>query len=105
MIVQCLARSIIEFACDGVQLGLAVHRQIGSFREVLAQQTVRVLVRAALPGAVRIAEVDVSGREVVQALVVSAVIIVVDEVGDRALQIAWQGAVTLTPGADLVWYQ
>jgi len=60
MIVQCLARSIIEFACDGVQLGLAVHRQIGSFREVLAQQTVRVLVRAALPGAVRIAEVVVN---------------------------------------------
>ena len=49
MIVQCLARSIIKFPRDGVQLGLAVQGQISAFREVLAQQTVRILVRAALP--------------------------------------------------------
>ena len=59
MIVQCFARSIVEFSSNGVELGLAVHRQIGAFREVLAQQTVGILVRATLPWAVRIAEVDV----------------------------------------------
>src|SRR5207245_9504318 len=32
--------------------------QVGVFRQVLAQQAVRVLVRAALPGAARVAEVD-----------------------------------------------
>ena len=36
-----------------------MRREVGSFREVLAQQTVGVLVRAALPGAMGIAEVDV----------------------------------------------
>ena len=35
-----------------------MHAEIGAFREVLAQQPVGVLVRAALPGAVGIAEVD-----------------------------------------------
>ena len=32
--------------------------EVGALREVLAQQPVGVLVRAALPGAVRVAEVD-----------------------------------------------
>src|ERR1039458_7696480 len=32
--------------------------EVGSFREVLAQKSVGVLVRAALPGTLRVAEVD-----------------------------------------------
>src|SRR3954468_24515399 len=35
-----------------------MHAEVGALREVLAQQPVGVLVRAALPGAVGIAEVD-----------------------------------------------
>jgi hypothetical protein len=34
-----------------VAVGLAMRTQIGAFRQVLAQQTVGVLVAAALPGA------------------------------------------------------
>ena len=38
--------------------------EVGALREVLAKQTVRVLVRAALPRAVRVTEVDVeAGRD------------------------------------------
>ncbi len=36
------------------------------------------------------AEVDVGGREIVQALVVAPVIVVLDEVGDGAFEITWQ---------------
>ena len=36
----------------------AVHGQVGALRHVLAKQAVGVLVRAPLPGAVRVAEVD-----------------------------------------------
>lgn len=35
-----------------------MHRQVGAFREVLADESVRVLVGSSLPRAVRIAEVD-----------------------------------------------
>jgi uncharacterized protein with GYD domain len=38
-------------------MGLRVHRQIGSLRKVLSQQTIGVLVRPPLPRALRIAEV------------------------------------------------
>jgi len=39
-----------------------VRAQVGALREVLAQQPVGVLVRAALPRAVRVAEVDRHAR-------------------------------------------
>lgn len=49
----------VQAVGDGVQIGLTVHGKIGALGEVLAQQAVGVLAGAALPGAVRIAEVDV----------------------------------------------
>ena len=37
-------------------MGLRMHRQVGAFRKVLSQQTIGVLIRAALPRALRVAE-------------------------------------------------
>jgi hypothetical protein len=55
---QGLSRSPVEFVGDGVEVGLGVNRQVCGLGEVLAQQPVGVLIRAPLPGAVRITEVD-----------------------------------------------
>jgi uncharacterized caspase-like protein len=42
----------------------AVHRQVGALRKVLSQQTIGILVRPALPRALRIAKIDVDfGRQ------------------------------------------
>ena len=57
--VQSFSRALVELASHLVEVGLGVAGQVGFLREVLAQQTVGVLVGAALPGALRIAEVDV----------------------------------------------
>lgn len=48
----------VELQGDGVELVLGEGGQVGALGEVLSQQAVGVLVRAALPGAVRVAEVD-----------------------------------------------
>jgi len=48
----------VEGSSDGGELVCAVLAEVGALREPLAQQAVGVLVRAALPGAVRVAEVD-----------------------------------------------
>jgi len=57
--MQRLSGSLIEFTCDCIEMLLAMHREVGTFWEVLAQKSVGVLVGAALPRAVRIAEVDI----------------------------------------------
>ena len=56
------AGSVVEFGGDVVEVLGAVHGQVGALGEVLAQQPVGVLVGAALPGRVRVAEVDRAGR-------------------------------------------
>ena len=55
---QCLTGPAVEGDGDPVEVFLAVAAQAGAFGEVLAQQAVGVLVGAALPGAVGVAEVD-----------------------------------------------
>src|ERR1019366_5358702 len=57
--LQGLTRSFIELTRHFVQIGLRVHRQVGSLRKVLSQQTVGVLIGTALPRTLRIAEVNV----------------------------------------------
>src|ERR671938_525398 len=53
------AGAAVELIGDGVEFGLADGGEVGAaFREVLAEQAVGVFVAAALPGAVRVAEVD-----------------------------------------------
>src|SRR6202041_3735438 len=52
----------VEGGGHGCNLVGAVHAEIGPFGEVLAEQSVSVLVGAALPWAVRIAEIDSHAR-------------------------------------------
>ncbi len=57
--VQSFPRALIALPCHLVEVGLGVEGQVGFLGEVLSQQTVGVFVGAVLPGALRIAEVDV----------------------------------------------
>src|SRR5258705_1065403 len=57
--LQGLTGSFVELTSHFVQIGLRVHRQVGALREVLSQQAIGVLVRPALPRALRIAKIDV----------------------------------------------
>jgi hypothetical protein len=62
--LQGLTWSFVELTSHFVQIGLRVHRQIGALWKVLSQQAVGVLIRAALPRALRIAKIDVDvGRQ------------------------------------------
>src|SRR3954453_22370068 len=55
---QGLSRPAVEGCSHRGKVVRAVHAEVGALWKVLAQQPVGVLVRAALPGAVGIAEVD-----------------------------------------------
>jgi hypothetical protein len=54
----CGAWSVVQADCDDVEVGLGVNRKIGGLEQLLAQQPVGVLAASSLPGAVRVAEVD-----------------------------------------------
>ena len=56
-VVQCLAGPVVGFRGDCVGVFLGVSGRVGPLGEVLAQQAVGVLVGAALPEAVGVAEV------------------------------------------------
>ena len=55
---ESLPGATVESGGNRIKVITRVPGQVGAFRKVLPQQTVGVLVRAALPGAVRVAEVD-----------------------------------------------
>src|SRR3954452_22658765 len=55
---QGLSRPAVEGCSQRGKVVGAVPAEVGALREVLSQQPVCVLVRAALPRAVRVAEVD-----------------------------------------------
>src|SRR6267154_5147017 len=57
--LQGLTWSLVELTSHFVQIGLRMHRQVGALRKVLSQQTIGVLIRAALPRALRIAKINV----------------------------------------------
>ena len=57
--LQGLSWPFVELTGHFVQMGLRVHRQVGSLGKILSQQTVGVLIGSALPWALRITEVDV----------------------------------------------
>src|SRR3954469_6981371 len=59
---QGLSRSAVEGDRHGCKVLGAVHAEVGALWKVLPQQPVGVLFRAALPGAVRVAEVDRHAR-------------------------------------------
>src|SRR5712691_8146480 len=56
---QGLAGPLVELARHFVQVSLRVHRQVGSLRKILSQQTIGVLIGTALPRTLRIAEVNI----------------------------------------------
>src|SRR5438046_4355149 len=62
--LQGLTWSFVELARHFVQMNLRVHRQVGALWKVLSQQAIGVLVRPALPRALRIAKiyVDLGGQ-------------------------------------------
>src|SRR4029450_11766331 len=61
---QRLPVPFVELTRNFVQMGLRVHRQVGSLRKILSQQAIGVLIGTALPRTLRIAEVNVDvGRE------------------------------------------
>src|SRR3954454_7540477 len=60
--IKSLARAAVQLHGDGVEVFLAKARQARALREVLAQQPVGVLVGTSLPGAMRVAKVDVDPR-------------------------------------------
>lgn len=66
---QHLARSVVEGVCHSLKRCRGVSAQIGTFGEVLAQQSVGVLVGSALPGTSRLAEERPDAGLVTQALV------------------------------------
>ena len=53
------AGSTVQSCGDSVQVAPGVSAEIGAFREVLAEQTVGVLVGATLPGTLGVAEVNI----------------------------------------------
>jgi hypothetical protein len=62
--LQGLAWSFVELTSHFVQIGLRVHRQVRALWKVLSQQAIGVLVRPALPRALRITKIDVDvGRQ------------------------------------------
>src|SRR5712691_6328844 len=62
--LQGLTWSFVELTSHFVQIGLRVQRQVGALRKVLSQQAIGVLVRPALPRALRIAKIYVDfGRQ------------------------------------------
>ena len=57
--IEGFAGSTVECCGDGVQVASGVSAEVGAFEEVLAEETVGVLVGATLPGTLGVAEVDI----------------------------------------------
>src|SRR5467141_2658784 len=57
--LQGLTWPFVELTSHFVQIGLRMHRQVSALRKVLSQQTIDVLIRAALPWVLRIAKINV----------------------------------------------
>src|SRR5262245_50034527 len=74
----------------GVEPSLAVRREVALLRQVLPQKAVSVLVRAALPKALGVAEVDLHVGHDAEALVRGQLGTAVP--GERVAQLAREGA-------------
>ena len=67
--VQTFPRARVQAMRDSVQLALRVARQVCALGQILAQQPIRILVGATLPGAIRIGKEDPDRQPLRQALV------------------------------------
>src|SRR5882757_7276053 len=93
--LQGLAWSLVELTSHFVQIGLRIHRQVGALREVLSQQAIGVLVRPALPWALRIAKIYVDfGRQTVNRELGGVV-----QRGERPMARELEGKVAVVTGA------
>ena len=59
---QPLARTVVDFVGNGIELLLAIDRQVCALWQVLAHQPDHVLIGATLPGAMRVAKVHRNAR-------------------------------------------
>src|SRR5437868_45390 len=85
--LQGLTWSFVELASHFVQIGLRMHRQVGALWKVLSQQAIGVLVRPALPRALRIAKIYVDlGRQRKAAMIRKFLSPVP---GQRLIQLLW----------------
>src|SRR3954451_4300000 len=57
--LQGLAGSLFYLTSHFVQMSLRMHRQVGALWKVLPQQAIGILVRPALPWALRVAKIDI----------------------------------------------
>lgn len=64
--VEAFAWARIQPMCNGVQLTLGVARQVCPLGQVLAQQLIRVLIGAALPGTMRVRKEDANRQALCQ---------------------------------------
>src|SRR5439155_19259599 len=69
-------------------MGLRMHRQVGALWKVLSQQAIGVLVRPALPRALRIAKIDVDFGRQRKATMVRKFLSPVP--GQGSVQVLWQ---------------
>ena len=61
---QGLTRPFVELTCHFIQVRLRMHGQVRPFGKILPEKTIGVLIGATLPGALRIAEIDIDiGRQ------------------------------------------
>ena len=67
--VETFAGARVQPIGDGVQLPLGVACQVGALRQVLTEQTIRILVGPTLPRAMRIGKADADREPLGQALV------------------------------------
>ena len=69
--VETFSRARVQSMGDGIQLTLGIARQVRALGQVLAQQPIRILVGAPLPGAIRIGKEDQERQPLRQAFVLS----------------------------------
>src|SRR5713101_2836707 len=85
--LQGLTWPFVELTSHFVQIGLRVRRQVGALRKVLSQQAIGVLVRPALPRALRIAKIDVDFGRQRKATMIRKFLAPVP--GQRLIQLLW----------------
>ena len=85
--VEALARPSIEFPRDGIQFCLRETGEVGVLWEILAQQTVGVLVDTALPRTMRIGEINRDTRVLSQPSMLSHLAPLVVSHGEALLRI------------------
>src|SRR6267154_562805 len=86
-VFQSLTWPFVELTGYFIQIRLRVRGQVSSFRKILSQQTIGVLIRTALPRALRIAKIYVDLGRQRKATVIRKFLSPVP--GQRLIQLLW----------------